>query len=519
MKVVTAQQIQNLDRRTIREFGIPGIVLMENAGRGTVDAVYKYFSEDSLQRIVIFAGSGNNGGDGFVIGRHLINRGVETEVFLLTKKEKLKGDARTNMELYQKLRPIYELQSKKDLTKFKTKIIHADLIVDAILGTGLNSEVKGFYREVIDYINTLAIPVAAVDIPSGINADTGKILGTAVQADLTATFGLPKIGLLIYPGADAAGNLDVVDISIPEYLVQEENIHTELLEEEEMCSLLQPRGADTHKGHYGHLLVVAGSVGKTGAAAMTAEAGLRVGAGLVTLGIPESLNPIMEMKLTEVMTEPLPETSFQSFSKKALPKIENLLEGKNALALGPGISTHPETVEVVHWIVRNCQVPLIIDADGINALAEKPNLLKKSKAPLLLTPHPGEMARLVKTSTKELQGDRVGAAKNFAQKNGVYLALKGARTIIAEPNGNVYINPTGNPGMASGGSGDVLTGMIAGLAAQGYTLSEAVRLGVFLHGYSADLAGEEIGEISLTAVDILNSIPSTLQEVMFPHGV
>ncbi len=514
MKVATASQMQNLDRRAINDFGIPGIVLMENAGRGTVDAIYRHFPDIGSKKVIIFAGRGNNGGDGFVIGRHLINRGIEVNVFLLTNKEKVSGDARINLELYQKMGSLYELKSEEDLFNFKNLISQGGLIVDAILGTGLKSEVSGLYREVIHYINSLPIPVVAVDIPSGIDANTGKVLGIAIRADLTVTFGLPKIGLVIHPGLSLVGNLEVVDISIPDYLVEQEDIKVELLELKELAQLLKPRPENTHKGHYGHLLIVAGSVGKTGAAAMSSEAALYTGAGLITLAIPSSLNPIMEVKLTEVMTEPLPETSSQTLSVKSWPRIQELMEGKRAIALGPGISTHPETVEVVSHIVRESPVPMIIDADGINALAKEPALLKEAKSPVVLTPHPGEMARLLKTSIQSIQEDRIEVAKRFAQENGVYLVLKGARTVIAEPDGKVYINPTGNPGLASGGTGDVLTGMIAGFAVQGYSLSEACRLGVYLHGYIADIVAKETGEMGLTATDILTGIPLTLKEVM-----
>jgi len=519
MKVVTAFQMQNLDRRAIHDFGIPGIVLMENAGGGTVQAIYKHFPDISFKKVIIFAGRGNNGGDGFVIGRHLINMGVEVTAFLLAKKEKVVGDARINMELYHKLRPIHELNCREDLIRFKDEIGQGNLIIDAILGTGLKSEVAGFYREIINYINGLSIPVVAVDIPSGIDANTGKILGVAIRSQLTVTFGLPKLGLVVYPGLDLVGKMEVLDISIPDYLIQEENIQVELLEPEGLVHLVKSRPADTHKGHYGHLLIVAGSVGKTGAAAMASEAALRIGAGLITLGIPASLNPIMEAKLTEVMTEPLPETPLQTLSIESWGKLQKLTEGKRAIALGPGISTHPETIEVVNNIVRKTSVPLIIDADGINALAENPGLLKELTTPILLTPHPGEMARLLKCSVKTVQEDRIGVAKKFAQENGVYLVLKGARTIIAEPQGNVYINSTGNPGLASGGTGDVLTGMIAGLVAQGYSFSEACRLGVCLHGHIADVLSRRLGQMGLTATDILERIPLAIKELLTPNGI
>jgi len=518
MKVVSALQMKNLDRRAIEEFGIPGIVLMENAGRATIEAIDKYFPVMSMRKIIIIAGSGNNGGDGFVIGRHLINRGVDVETFLLGHKTKVKGDAKVNLDLYQKLGPVQELHHQEDFMKFQNHIDQAGLIIDALLGTGANSEVIGVLRDSIEYINSLPTPVVSIDIPSGVDASTGKILGAALYADLTVTFGLPKIGLLIHPGIDRVGILEVADISIPSYLVQEENIQVELLEGQELFALLRQRDRNTHKGNYGHALIIAGSVGKTGAAALSSEAALKMGAGLITLGIPVSLNPIMEVKLTEVMTEPLAETDSQTIGKESLPRIKKLIEDKKVLALGPGISTHPETIAVVHHIIRNSRIPLVIDADGINALGEKSSVLLKAQCPIVLTPHPGEMARLTGISIKEVQDDRIGVAKKFAHEYGVVLVLKGARTIIAEPMGNIYINSTGNPGMATGGTGDVLTGMIAGLVAQGYTISEASRIGVFLHGYIADRITAQTGEVGLAATDIISRIPLTLKEAMSENG-
>lgn len=519
MKVVSASQMQNLDRRAIQEFGIPGIILMENAGRATVEVIDKYFSEAGLKKIIILAGSGNNGGDGFVIGRHFLSRSVDVEVFLLGHKEKVTGDAKINLELYQKLQPVQEILSQNDLIKLHTLLAHADLIIDALLGTGLHTDVRGLYHDVIEALNDAATPVVAVDIPSGVDAGTGKIMGTAVYADLTVTFGLPKIGLVVHPGIERVGILEVADISIPSYLVKEENIQVDLLEADELFPLLGQRNPDSHKGNYGHVLIIAGSVGKTGAAAMSSDAALRIGAGLVTLGVPVSLNPVMEVKLTEVMTVPLPETALQTISARALPRIDELFEGKKVVALGPGISTHPETKEVVHHIIRTSGIPLVIDADGINALGEKPSVLREARCPIVLTPHPGEMARLIGGSIKEVQDDRIGVAKEFAREYGVIVVLKGAATIIAEPAGAVYINSTGNPGMASGGTGDVLTGMIAGLIAQDYTMSEACRLGVFLHGYIADKITGQEGEAGLIATDIINRIPLTLKEAMSDDGV
>jgi NAD(P)H-hydrate epimerase len=394
---------------------------------------------------------------------------------------------------------------KRDLEKF-------DILVDGIFGTGLDAEVRGYYREVIDHLNTLQRPIVAIDIPSGLDADTGKPLGTAIRASLTITFGLPKIGHLIPPGFDFVGKVKVIDIGIPKKLMEEEKIPICLLEKEEIQRWLAiPRHPDTHKGDYGHLLVIAGSVGKTGAAAMACQAALRMGAGLVTLAIPKSLNAIMEMKLTEVMTEPLPETPKQTLSLRAFSSIVRLCENKKAVIIGPGLGTFKETQSLVLKLIRTLEIPIILDADGLTALATQPKTLPIKNRSVILTPHPGEMARLIRSTVKEVLEDRIGLSKNFSQTQHVHLILKGHPTLIATPKGEVFINPTGNPGMASGGTGDVLTGMIGGLVCQGFDLLSSLQIAVYLHGMAGDEGVEEVGEKSLIASDIIEKIPALLK--------
>jgi NAD(P)H-hydrate epimerase len=308
------------------------------------------------------------------------------------------------------------------------------------------------------------------------------------------------------------GLLKVIDIGIPKRLVEEEKIQTHLLENEEIRRWLSiPRRPDTHKGDYGHLLVIAGSVGKTGAAAMACEAALRMGAGLVTLAIPKSLNSIMEVKLTEVMTEPLPETPKQTLSLRAFNAILRLCENKRAVILGPGIGTYKETQSLVLKLIKTLDLPIILDADGLTSLAAQPKTLLATKRPLILTPHPGEMARLIRCTAKEVQEDRIGVSRNFSQSHHVYLILKGHRTLIATPKGEVFINPTGNPGLASGGTGDVLTGMIGGLICQGFDILPSLQISVYLHGLAGDGVAQELGEKSLVATDIIKKIPTLLQ--------
>jgi len=365
---------------------------------------------------------------------------------------------------------------------------------------------------VIDHLNTLQRPIVAIDIPSGLDADTGKPLGTAIRARLTITFGLPKVGHLIPPGLDYVGEVKVIDIGIPKKLVDEEKISTYLLEKDEINGWLSiPRNPNTHKGDYGHLLVIAGSVGKTGAAAMACEAALRMGAGLVTLAIPKSLNSIMEVKLTEVMTEPLPETPKQTLSLRAFSAILRLCENKRAVIIGPGLGTLKETQSLVLKLVRTLDLPIILDADGLTALATLPKIPPITNRSLILTPHPGEMARLIRSQVKEVLENRMGLSRNFSQSQHVHLVLKGHPTLISTPKGEVFINPTGNPGMASGGTGDVLTGMIGGLVCQGFDILSSLQVAVYLHGAAGDQGAQEKGEKSLIATDIIQKIPSLLK--------
>ncbi len=513
MKVATAEQMQELDRKAMEAYRIPGIVLMENAGRGATEVISKTFPDLQRKKIAIIAGKGNNGGDGFVIARHLLNQGISVKVFLLTDPKALRGDAETNFHIFLRMKgEVIPASSSKDYQKVKKDLEKFDLLIDGIFGTGLDAEVRGYYREVIDHLNTLQKPIVAIDIPSGLDANTGKPLGTAVRASLTVTFGLPKIAHLVSPGLDYVGLVKVIDIGIPRRLVEEEEIHTHLLEGDEIKKWISsPRRPDSHKGDYGHLLIIAGSVGKTGAAAMAGEAALRMGAGLVTLAIPKSLNAIMEIKLTEVMTEPLPETPKQTLSLRAYNTILRLCENKKAVIIGPGIGTFKETQTLILKLVKTLNLPIVLDADGLTALATQPKILPSTNRSLILTPHPGEMARLVRSTVKEVQENRIGMSRNFSQANHVHLLLKGHRSLIATPKGEVFINPTGNPGMASGGTGDVLTGMIGGLICQGLDILTSLQIAVYLHGWAGDEVAREKGERSLVATDLIGKIPLLLQ--------
>ena len=520
MLLVTANQMQDMDKKTIESFGIPGLVLMENAGRGAVDFLLKKFKNIKAKKIAVIAGRGNNGGDGFVIARYLMEKGMVVNTFLLSPQKKVEGDAKANMDLLQKLCDrshtcsIIEIPDVDTLKELKSHILHHDLFIDAILGTGLNSDVRGFFKDAIELINSSQQPVFSVDIPSGLHSDTGQPLGIAVKANATATFAFAKAGQLLYPGNGYTGDLKIIDIGIPKFIAQEKNIKLSLIEKKDIAACFKPRNFQNHKGRYGHLLVVAGSTGKTGAASLCANAAMRCGTGLVTVGVAKSLNKSIEPQVIESMTHPLPEKEKGILSDNCFDEIQTLLKGKQALALGPGLGTKKGTKKLVHKLIERSDVPLIIDADAINCIAENLNILKKKKAPAILTPHPGEMARLCDMTTLDIQADRIGIASQFAKTHDVILILKGAQTVVSLPDGRSFICPTGNPGMASGGMGDVLTGMIAGLCAQGFTLKDASLAGVYIHGMCADILAEDIGAFGFVATDIIQMIPKAIHHYL-----
>ena len=514
MKLPTAEQMQNLDTTAINDYGIPGVVLMENAGRGTVCAMTDAFGSPQGKKILIFVGPGNNGGDGLVIARHLYQLGALPQVFLLVRPEKMKGDAAINLHIVQKLPVPISLVLDADGVKEAESISDgAWAAVDAIFGTGLKREVSGHFALTCELINRLPCPVVAVDIPSGVDSDSGRILGACVRADLTATYGLAKPGHFIHPGAELTGRLEVIDITIPHEAVLKAGIPQELLSPETLQGWVPERSADAHKGTYGHLLILAGSTGKTGAAILSAEGALRSGAGLVTLCVPKDLNPIFETSLPEAMTVPLPHSTTGHISANDASLIQESALGKKAVAIGPGIGTDPDTAQLVLSLYTELTIPAVIDADGLTLLAATLSELTPA-APRILTPHPGEMARLTGKTTKDIQTDRLRTAASFAQENKVILVLKGSRTVIAAPDGRVAINPTGNPGMAAGGMGDVLTGLIAGFLAQGLSPWQAACLGVYLHGLAGDRIVKKTGmKAGFLASELAAEVPLAMEEI------
>ncbi len=513
MLVVTAQEMRELDRLTIEKHRVPSLTLMERAGEGVFKCLQERFRGAVKRGVLIVAGRGNNGGDGLVVARYLKKKRIPCEVILLAKKENLSPDAAANHRALLKAKgKVYEVD-EGSLSLLSKKLKKHGIVVDSILGTGLRDEVRGLYLDVIETINASGLPVLAVDIPSGLHADTGRPLGTAVQAEITVTFGYPKLGQVIHPGLSYAGDLAVVDIGIHPDAVEEVGPQIELLEEQNISWLIPSRGADSHKGTYGHLLVVAGSRGKTGAAILACRAAMRVGTGLVSLAGPRALNSIFATALVESMTEPLGVESLEELEAPDDQGWARLLDRKSALLFGPGIGTREGAKSALWWLLKNLAMPWVIDADGLNILAEDINRLRGAKTPPLLTPHPGEMARLIGSDTAEVNRDRIGVARNFARENRCHVVLKGARSVIATSDGRVYINPTGNAGMASGGMGDALAGILAGLLAQGRGPEEALKLGVFLHGFAGDQVASSRGEIGLIASDVVEELPLAIQRL------
>lgn len=507
MKLCTAAEMMEIDRQAIQERGVPGVVLMENAGRACCRHLTESFSSLFPGPVLVLAGKGNNGGDGYVIARVLSDLGWRVETVVMAPEQSISGDAAVMLKILRQLDlPVSFVNQAEELKQAFSRVDPA-VIVDAIFGTGLSSEVRGLQAEAIRLTNTASAMVFSVDIPSGVDGSNGRVCGLAVDADLTVTFDTAKIGHATQPGATCSGSLKVVDIGIPRpgRLADPDQVH--LVDSDFARQLLPLRSAFGHKGRFGHLLVVAGSPGKTGAAALAGQAAVRSGCGLVTVAVPETLHDIIEIKLTEAMSYPLPDRQ-GFFSHDALPRLEQLVQERQAVALGPGLGLGPdqELAELVEKFISRCSRPMVIDADGLNLIHDRLDCLRGERQ-LVLTPHPGEMARLTGLSVAEIEADRFSLAREFAARHGVVLLLKGARTVIAAPDGRVNINSSGNNGLASGGSGDVLTGLIGGLLAQGLDAFSAATLGAWLHGRGAELVAEQQGTAGTAASDLLPLLP------------
>ncbi len=513
MKVVTASEMRGIDRTTIEDIGIPSMVLMERAGISVVKRIIEKFPV--IQPVAVLSGGGNNGGDGLVIARELQRAGYNVKVFLLSPEDRLSKDCRNQYEIVKKLGlkvVINRAPSGKDLKD--------SIVVDAIIGTGLNKPLRDNLSKIVRLVNQYASYVVAVDIPTGISSDTGEVMGEAVRADTTVTFGLPKIGHLLPPGSEYTGELFVEDIGFPPHLTNSDSLKVELIEEDIIKALIPYREQDTHKGDYGHILIVGGSVGKTGATLMAARAALKAGAGLVTIALPDAAAKALMGSVLEEMMLPLPCSEDGTISMTALDSIMDFIhERADVLAIGPGLGRSKETWQLVRELVRLSPLPMVIDADGLNALSESgyeglKRLFCKTISPSVLTPHLGEMSRLAGCSTEEVRANRLDISRSFSEETAAVLVLKGAPTVISTPEGNQYINSTGNPGMATAGAGDVLTGIIAALIGQNLSPVDASIAGVYIHGLSGDIAARHLTEYSLTAGELIKFLPDAFRRLL-----
>ncbi len=512
--LATAEEMREFDRKAITRYAVPGLVLMENAGRAFVDTLEAHVGILSGRKVVVVCGKGNNGGDGFVIARHLANRGAAVCVAALFKRNMISGDARVNLQAILKLAStkhsgiiFRQISSGSALGTLSSP----DILVDAIFGTGFSGRVSGITRKAIEWMNRTKAFVASVDIPSGVDASTGIVEDIAVKANLTVTLGLAKIGHYVGSGREHSRQVEVVDISLPHIAVRPSKNPIYRVEAGDV--LLPKRDLSVHKYSVGKVLVIAGSRGFTGAPVMTAQAAMKSGAGATVLGFPESVKSILARKVTEVMLFPVPETPDGTISEKALSSIQDKVGWADVVAIGPGLSRNSETQKFVRKLIALVKKPLVVDADAINAIGRRTSILKARRHPVILTPHVGELEQMTSLSAKEIEAYRIHVARDAAKRFNAIIVLKGSPTIVASPNGTTYVNSTGNPGMATAGSGDVLTGIIASFVGQGMNLVHAAFSGVYVHGLAGDIAGRRHGQRSIMALDILNMIPKALQSL------
>ena len=515
--VVTPQEMSNIDKRAIREYGIPSACLMETAGAVSARKIWEKYGRGGL-RVLVVCGKGGNGGDGFAAARHLRNAGADVRAAALFPLDEAAGDSAVFLKALRKMDvPVLEV-GEGSAASLEERAKDADVIVDAILGTGFRPPARGLPAEAIRVLAACGAPVAAIDVPSGLDAGTGEAGLPHVAADLTLALGALKRGHLLMPAAARVGELVKLDIGIPQKCVDEEEAALRVTEPSDAARNLARRAPDAHKGDAGHLFVLGGAPGMSGAALLTSMAALRAGAGRVTLCAPESIRPLVEGRHPEVMTLSLPATEAGSAAPAAFDLILERSEDMSALVAGPGLTTNPRTVELVHPLLQHVDAPLALDADGLNALSRDLTILDGRSARLALTPHPGEMARLLGVSTREVQEDRVAQASRFAARHQVDVALKGWGTIVATAEGEAWYNPTGNSAMATAGSGDALAGVVGALLAQGLSGKWALACGVYLHGLAGDLASGEMGGVGVTATDILQALPRARRSLLADAG-
>jgi hydroxyethylthiazole kinase-like uncharacterized protein yjeF len=496
MKILTAQQMQNVDARATQRFAIPSLILMENAALAVVDAIFEHYRD--CERAAIFCGTGANGGDGLAVARHLENRGVVPSVFIVGGRARFKGDAETNLRICERLAlPMHDIADADSLERALVYAADADVVVDALFGTGLNRAPEGVFAEVIRSINELTLPIVAVDLPSGANASSAEPFDPCVRAAVTVTFAAPKVCHVFDPAASLCGEVIVADISIPAAAVEDEGITLALTTPADVRPNLAPRAANTHKGTYGHVAIVAGSPGRSGAAVLAARGAIRTGAGLVTVVTDRPTAPVVHAHSIESMT---------SLS-------DDDIDGKDAVLIGPGLRDDDDSYARVRGLVSRIEAPLVIDASGLNAFAGRAAEINPQGRPRVITPHPGELARLVGGDAKSINAARIDAARQAARSANCIVVLKGHQTLIADPDGYVRVNPTGNPGMASGGMGDVLGGMVVALLARGVDPFDAAATAVYLHGYAGDLLRDEMGDTGLAANDLAERIPLAITKL------
>ncbi|NLM73122.1 MAG: NAD(P)H-hydrate dehydratase [Clostridiaceae bacterium] len=512
MKLLTPQQMKEIDRTAIETLGIPGIVLMENAARSISEKASTLLQGKSGARITIAAGSGNNGGDAFAVARQLLLMGHQISVYSMTDIDKLSGDALINARILINMgMEIPVISDESTLKRFSISCIQSDLVIDGLFGTGLNRDVEGIWGEVIDIINENAPLVLSIDIASGVDGLTGRVRGKCVRADATVTFFMPKIGMVQYPGAQYMGELTVADIGIPYDLAAEYDT-PELLEKEDILPLIPGRPHDAHKGTFGRVLAIAGSRGMTGAAYLCAISAYRTGSGLVRMAVPDSCIHTVSALIPEAVLSAMPDKEGHIFIDDD-NLVRELIRDVDAVLVGPGLKCNQDTHRLIKAVVDNCEQPVVFDADALNIMAMDKSLLDDIRGEAIITPHPAEMARLTGLNTAQVQQDRISIARKFADEYGLTVVLKGARTVIASNDGRIYINSTGNDGMATAGSGDTLAGIILSFLGQGLEPCEAACAGVYLHGLAGDLASIKKGRAGVIASDIADNIPEAYKKI------
>jgi hydroxyethylthiazole kinase-like uncharacterized protein yjeF len=504
--ILTADQMRSIDRRTTAEFGIPSIVLMENAAVAVTDAIAERFS--GVERAAIFCGPGANGGDGLAIARHLEQRGVVAKIILLGERDRYRDDAATNLSICERLNlPLMAVTTADSLDDALAAASECDLVVDAIFGTGLNRAPQGIYADAIRAFESLRLPIVSVDVPSGVNATTATLFDPAVQADVTVTFAAPKLAHVFEPAASSCGEIIVADISIPEMAMEAEDVRLSLITPADIKPLVSPRLSSSHKGTFGHVVIIGGSVGRSGAAILAVRGAIRGGAGLVSAVTDPETAKIISGASVESMTFPIDR------QVASIDRILEFLKNKAAAVVGPGLPDDERSYEFVRALLPRIECPLVIDASALNACGGRIGEINPSGRPCVLTPHPGEMGRLLERSTGEINADRLGAAREAASRSKCVVVLKGHQTLIADPEGHIAVNPTGNPGMSTGGMGDVLGGLVAAFLARGVDPFNASCAASYLHGLAGDLLKDHSADIGMTALDLADAIPRAIAAI------